>query len=448
MGSTDTADVGRNDDAGGSDADAGSDAVLRDAAGDRPCTIPPTHALSAFSFPAMTFQPDGAAPTFTMPDGYLIQGTLTFPDPPAGTTPSSAALWLTVDGKAIPAVVTPPGPLNGSFAYSIVVPAGTFPLAVQFGLDDPNTITAAMGRSAMGSLTVCGDATHDLALPALPPLGHSKLTVTGLDALGATGNVNVFVALSSRDRSYSVSNTAVAPASSVDIDLLTPTGGGTYDPFCQLDFTLAGQQSDLSLILPALDGPGPWIAALPELVAFSGTVSNFQPTVSVSFASVGCDPPLDPSNPGSSLQGAFASFMASPHSFKGWIPKGWTCAPFLSTDVGGGPPADFGSLPWAEMAAPDPSGLTPTTFTADVTKDFILPTFDGRQTLGLRGIVQSTRGEPLTSYMLEVSSSALADPAWAGDRFTTESAWTKADGTFQLGLLRGTYDYVRVGRFP
>jgi hypothetical protein len=271
------------------------------------------------------------------------------------------------------------------------------------------------------TIDACGDVTHDVKLPALPPLHDVTLTVDGIDRLkwppgdGHTvRGIQEILASADGAQQYHLSidpsakgNPPVVRAKLPFDQPLTVKVGGQRLP----DVTLSG---DATLTIPAAE------------VGIAGTVTSPRPVTGF----VTCSTPEGTGADGARLDAARESVMAqlsagsSPYTYAMQARSGATCALQATVLFGSGTEDD----PFFVFT----STASSRTLAADVAQDYAVPALGTPPKVTLS--VVDKRGANLPGYGVVARSSQLTAPAMQGWSFTSQTPGKV------LVLPAGTYD--------
>jgi hypothetical protein len=393
------------------------DAPVVDAAADSgvACPATPTHVVTGMRVPNLRFGTD-AEQTITLPNGFLVQGTVTLTNA-ANYDPSvSAPGWAIAYDESTQTVYpsySDTNATNGSYHYSFVLPAGHYRLRFLLyqdviGSDEDQTYE----RHVYETIDVCGDSTHDVTVPEITTVSRS-VTLRDLDRLGSSPwSIGILYTEPPNDSmSYLITGfTLVTPTAMVTLDV--PPEVATAQ-FYGGEFT-GGSLFDLTV---------------PTQVTASGTISNPM-SVSVGQLFVQCVPLTTPFFPdGLQYDGLGGSGVHDTYSIA--MAQGTNCPLVLVSEP---------SPLTGELFSPAPSAATSETFSANATRDFTLPDVSGSISLTIN--LRDSNGQPLRDFGVGVVSESL-DGALAGNSFRTfdgdVGAATDSNGQLRLRIPPGTY---------
>jgi len=246
-------------------SDAATDAADAGADADVACTLTPGPNAAPLARVTSVARAD-AGVTVTVPDGFRLAGKVSLPTfTGVRYTVSSIEGADPVTGGRL---FTHP---DASGAYAFTLPAGDYPLdesSVGY-FDDGASVTSHVTEV----VRVCGDATHDVTLPALPALVTVQITVDHLESLAIGPGDAVTVTLADAGHVYSASATVAVNATTASVSVHAPLGqklAASVLGHAAGDVTLTG---DATLTVPEGIGLRGQVVSADPLIAYESVVA-------------------------------------------------------------------------------------------------------------------------------------------------------------------------------
>lgn len=313
-----------------------------------------------------------------------------------------------------------------SSIYRLVLPPGTYTLSVQ--RLDPNA-SLFITSDLPGMVTVMGNLTLNITVPAPPATVPVSGNITSLGTLPTRGNI-----------SFSSSDRKIQALANFDRSYRLNLPRGTYDVSVSLELMHPdGLRQFLTLRLGMINVSGPQTAnfKLPMTVTLSGTVRNSTGTPAVPSSVSALDPNDVANLPGGVGCGGALSpvFVAT---FGGVsIPKESTTGAYRLTlppraySVAVSIDLDQGDEVISSLTFPVPSQQL--NLSTDQTLNFVVPPLPPFVTIS--GRVTDSSGQPVAEAIVFAFTSMIMNTPNA--TFST-SVQTGSDGSYQLSVLSGT----------
>jgi hypothetical protein len=374
----------------------------------------------------------------TVPDGVVLRGMVWLPSLPTGATYNSGLIqWTDATGNYSSTETVVPGVDGKSFTYSVVLAPGTYRMATRLSVQLPGI--PFLSRYAFDSATLCEATTHDMPLPAVPPLSTVPVTVKSSSAVDPPNDptVPLTVGVYMENATHTLVTVAQGSLANGTASLSMQLPSDTFIPVVQFGdankITAPAKSGYLSTVtLPSAAPASRYDLVLPTLVKLTGSLTSTSGlTSAASPASLQC---LDVAGTNSVKESSRGDILAASPSYRVYVRSGVSCLP---TEVFTVQMAASGSTSANAEATllTFPQGDSPATISADTVNNLTLPSLGTPITIS--GQLRDARGAALPNRLL----TATGAPANGLDAVLIATVHSDVSGNFTLNLVPGSYDF-------
>jgi hypothetical protein len=417
---------------------AGLDLAGLDLAGTPPgCGTTASQPVSWYQQANVALNASGPLP-ITIPDGVALRGTVSLPSLPAGATFNSGLIqWTDPSGNYSKTETVVPGTDGKSFSYSVVLAPGTYSMATRLTLQLPGVLY--LSRYAADTATLCEVTTHDMPLPAVPPLSTVPVTVKNFvidPPSDPAVPLTVIVYMENLAHTFITAVQASLSNGTATLSMQLPSD--TFVPavlFGESDKVTAPQKSGYETVvsLPSAAPAARYDLTLPTLVKMTGSLTSTSGlTTTGNPASFQC---LDTTGANDIKETQLGDILAASPSYRVYARSGQSCLPTEVFLVQMGAATSSTSANSVVTLLTFPQGDSPVTLSADTVNNLTLPSLGAP--IAIAGQLRDASGAGLPSRLV----TATGAPANGLDAVVVATVHSDASGNFTLNVPPGTYDF-------
>jgi hypothetical protein len=348
----------------------------------------------------------------TLPGGFKISGTI---GGSFGTVSTVTARSTASGGKTYTGLAN-----NDTKKYVVVVPAGTYELAVCYMPESLIPLgVPTLNYTVSPTFSVSADTTKNITIPAVtlnPVMG----TVTGIDALGAPAGM---LSLTSADWKTGVT-AMVLPV----VGFTGQLPAGTYTASLSLA-GLTGGQSLLGFYnvgTLTVSGSGTGAFAVPATVQVSGTVTGGSANSMITVSDTSVTAPAQTATACAAPTSTSMTTAGTGGAYQLLVPKSRPLSAQVQFTVGSGTvPDGLGMFPWPVVNLG--------TLSANKTQNFNIPALPGLVTIS--GKVTNGQGQGVVGVAVGAMSTQITG---ASGVYYAAGAETDSNGNYTMKVLNGT----------